>query len=375
MKHLTRILTATALTIGANWSLLGEEVESPKNPQYENSETGDTIAAASADEETTEFSAEKADSYLKDGALFWWAEHKCVTCHTNGTYGLERPSLTPVLGEPATEVREHFIHVLDSFDTLEGDERQELKKGIRPTQIAVITRGLVEWDKYLTGSLSDESHRALSLMFEVQAADGSWSNIDCWPPFESSMFQGTTVAVMAAATAHGWLDQIASDEEKEKFQSALNYLRTTDPGHDYERLLRLWTATRVPSLLSDEEQEAFIEVVWNLQNKDGGWSTLNFYTLENWSAASRPRGWLTEADFEDPPSDAHMTGLVTLVLIDAGVNAQDERIVRGTDWLLANQRESGRWWTRSLNTDNYHFMTYSATAYALVALHKAGRLD
>ena len=70
-----------------------------------------------------------------------------------------------------------------------------------------------------------------------------------------------------------------------------------------------------------------------------------------------------------------MTGLVTLVLIDAGVNAQDERIVRGTDWLLANQRESGRWWTRSLNTDNYHFMTYSATAYALVALHKAGRLD
>ena len=31
MKHLTRILTATALTIGANWSLLGEEVESPSD--------------------------------------------------------------------------------------------------------------------------------------------------------------------------------------------------------------------------------------------------------------------------------------------------------------------------------------------------------
>ena len=80
MKHLARILTATALTIGANWPLFSEEVESPKNPQYENSETGDTIEAASVDEETTEFSAEKADSYLKDGALFWWAEHKCVTC-------------------------------------------------------------------------------------------------------------------------------------------------------------------------------------------------------------------------------------------------------------------------------------------------------
>ena len=69
-----------------------------------------------------------------------------------------------------------------------------------------------------------------------------------------------------------------------------------------------------------------------------------------------------------------MTGLALIVLIDSGVHVKDERIERGVEWLLANQREAGRWWTRSLNTDNYHFMTYSATAYALVALHKAGRL-
>ena len=373
MQYFVTLLIVVGVFTCSSWSVRSEETA--KNPQYQDEATGSSIAAASADEETVEFSAEKADSYLKRGALYWWAQKKCVTCHTNGTYGVERPSLTPVLGEPAAEVREHFVHVLDGFDTLEGDERQDLKKNIRPTQIAVITRGLVEWDEHLTGSLSDESNRALSLMFEVQAADGSWSNSDCWPPFESSMFQGTTVAVMAAATAQGWLDEIASEEEKGKFQNALDYLRTTDPGHDYERLLRLWTATRVPSLLSDDEKKAFIEVVWNHQNQDGGWSTLDFYTLGNWAAASRPRGWLTEADFEDPPSDAHMTGLVILVLIDAGVNVQDERIERGVDWLLANQRESGRWWTRSLNTDNYHFLTYSATAYSLVALHKAGKLD
>ena len=76
----------------------------------------------------------------------------------------------------------------------------------------------------------------------------------------------------------------------------------------------------------------------------------------------------------DAPSDGHMTGLALLVLIDSGVNIHDKRIQRGVEWLLANQRESGRWWTKSLNTNHYHFITYSATAYALGVLHKTGRL-
>ena len=373
MKHLRVLLVAFGAFACSSWSVRGEETA--KTPQYEDQAAGRSIAAASANEENIEFSAEKADSYLKRGALFWWAQKKCVTCHTNYIYGAERPSLSPVLGEPAAEVRGHFIKSLDDFDKLEGDERKALKNGVRPTHIAAITRGLVEWDKHVTGSLSDESKRALSLMFELQSPNGSWSNIDCWPPYESSVFQGTTVAVMAAATATGWLDKVASDEQKEKFKKALDFLRTTDPGHDYERLLRLWTATRVPALLSDDQKQAFTEVVWNNQNDDGGWSILDFYTLENWPEKSRPRGLLTKADFENPPSDAHMTGLAILVLIDTGVEVEDERIGRGVEWLLANQRESGRWWTRSLNTDNYHFITYSATAYSLVAIHKAGKLD
>lgn len=372
MKSLRVLSIALGVFACASWSVCGEEPA--RSPQYENTDAGQTIAAASADEEKITFSARKADAYLKNGALYWWAEKGCVTCHTNGIYGVERPSLTPVLGKPEAEVRSHFVAQIDDFHKLAGDERKDLHGGVRPTQVAVITRGLVEWDKHVTGRLSDESKKALSLMFELQAPDGSWANIDCWPPYESSVFQGATVAVMAAATARGWLDEIASEEERAKYQKAVSYLRTTDPGHDYERLLRLWTATRVPSLLSDDEKQAFIEVVWKQQNEDGGWSMLDFYTFENWSAASRPRGFLTKAEFDDPPSDGHMTGLALLVLIDSGVDIKDKRIERGVEWLLANQRESGRWWTRSLNTDNYHFMTYSATAYALIALHKAGRL-
>lgn len=372
MNSLQVLTIALGVLACASWSVHGQG--STGSPQYTNTDTGRTIARASANEPKIKFSPRKADAYLKDGAHYWWAEKQCVTCHTNGIYGWERPSLTPVLGKPDAEVRAHFVKYLDKLLKTAKTNLKALQQRDRPTEVAATTRGLVEWDEHVTGRLSDESRKALALMFDVQAPDGSWGNVDCWPPYESSPFQGTTVAVMAAATARGWLDGIATEAQRRQYQKALGYLRSTDPGHDYDRLLRMWTATRVASLLSDDEKQDFIEVVWKHQNDDGGWSMLDFYTFENWAATSMPAKFLTKADFANPHSDGHMTGLSLIVLIDSGVGVKDKRIQRGVEWLLANQRESGRWWTRSLNTDHYHFMTYSATVYALVALHKAGRL-
>ena len=40
----------------------------------------------------------------------------------------------------------------------------------------------------------------------------------------------------------------------------------------------------------------------------------------------------------------------------------------------SDRRQSGRWWTRSLNTDKWHFITYSGTCYPLLALAKCGAL-
>jgi len=69
-----------------------------------------------------------------------------------------------------------------------------------------------------------------------------------------------------------------------------------------------------------------------------------------------------------------MTGLAVIVLRDAGIPADDKRIQAAVHWLKTNQRESGRWWTRSLNTDTYHFITFSSTGYSLLALAKCGEL-
>ena len=70
-----------------------------------------------------------------------------------------------------------------------------------------------------------------------------------------------------------------------------------------------------------------------------------------------------------------MTGLALLVLKEAGISSDDSTIQRGVQWLKREQRASGRWWTRSLNTDKYHFITYSGTAYPLLALALCGELD
>ena len=47
-------------------------------------------------------------------------------------------------------------------------------------------------------------------------------------------------------------------------------------------------------------------------------------------------------------------------------------IQRGLTWLKQNQRQSGRWWTKSLNTDKWNFITYTGTLYPVMALTMTG---
>ena len=115
-------------------------------------------------------------------------------------------------------------------------------------------------------------------------------------------------------------------------------------------------------------------MIFKHQQPDGGWSMRTFATPETWSGGARAKKLRAEPEFKDPPSDGHQTGLALVVLREAGISAKDARIQKGVGWLLSNQRQSGRWWTRSLNTDTYHFITYSGTVYPLLALHKCDAL-
>ena len=336
-------------------------------PKFQYAHEKISIPAATSNEKRREnFSLKQALSYLDMGAQAWTRERKCIACHTNGSYLLTRPALTPVAGKPDPEIRDFFV---EEYKKFEKTGPAGLQRGLTPTKVVYLAAGLAEWDAHVSGKLSPETKAALRLMFAVQSEDGSWGNLDCWPPHESSSFQSATVAAMAIATAPGWLSEVKSDKTlNASLEKMTSYLGGTELPHDYARLLLLWTETHMPGLITEERKKNMQEMIWKHQHTDGGWAIREFSAPEKWGKGNRADKLRDEADFAAPPSDGHMTGLSVLVMRACGIPVADPRIQKAVTWLLNNQRESGRWWTRSLNTDKYHFITYSGTCYSLLAL-------
>lgn len=348
-------------------------VQSADQPQYEHD--GFTVPKATAEEPKLDaLSVPLAVEYLEKGTTAWSAQRKCITCHTNGTYMIVRPALSAKLGKPNEATRNFFLETLKTFST---EEKSKLDQSTRPAQVIYLAAGLTEWDAHVTKQLSPETDQALRLMFDIQRDHGSWGTLDCWPPYESDAYHEATVAAMAAATAPGWLAKIA-ESKNEKLIAAVEkmkaYLRTQTPPHDYSRVLLLWTNTRMKGLIDETRQRELVEMLAKHQRDDGGWSIRTFATPEAWGAGNRAKKLKAEPEFASPPSDGHMTGLAIIVLREAGVPANDPRIQKGLAWLKSNQRSSGRWWTRSLNTDAWHFITYSGTAFPLLAMQMCDSL-
>ena len=310
-----------------------------------------------------EVSVQRALEYLDQGATAWSRGHKCVTCHTNGSYMALRPSLTRSLGQPAGELRDFFGKVLR-----EGTSRLGQEGKLGDSQMIYLARGLAEWDAHVSGTLSEETEQALKQLFERQLPTGEWKAADCWPPLESSAFQEATIAALAVGTAPGWLAGLSDDGLKAGVKRLQDYLRKVEPPHDYGRVMLLLASTKLEGLLEEGEKERIIEMIRSKQRADGGWALRAFARPEQWGKGNRAEKLRAEKEFAAPPSDGHQTGLALVALREAGVSARDTGIQKGVRWLLANQRESGRWWTRSLNTDNYHFIAFSGTLYPLVAL-------
>src|SRR5262245_24558107 len=355
--------TLFVITIGSGLAL-GEEKKEENPAQYQFEAI--TVPPASADEPKLDrVSVKKALDYLDHGALAWNGSRKCVTCHTNGTYMVIRPALTARVGAPDAEMRRHFVASLDQFAQKKPEEQQE---SVAPAQAIYLAAGLAEWDLHVSKALSPETERALALMFNLQRETGTWGSLDCWPPYESSAFHLATVAAMAVGTAPGWLEKVSDEKLKGGVERLKTYLRTEAPRQDYDRTLLLWAAARLPGLLDNEKRQQLVELVLKKQRADGGWSIRAFGEPEQWGRGNRAEKLRSEPEFADPPSDGHQTGLAIIVLRESGLAANDPRIQKGTQWLLANQRASGRWWTRSLNTEKWHFITYSGTAFPLLAL-------
>ena len=362
---MTRGLGATGFFLASVVCFSGLlRADEKRKPQYEYANI--LVPTATADERKLQrVSVQLASDYLDQGTLAWNGRRGCVTCHTNGTYMTARPALTPYLGKPPEEIRTFFVNQLKEK---QSTEQAKLLDGVGPAQVIYIAAGLAEWDTHVNKELSTETEQALALMFDLQLDSGTWGSEGCWPPYESSPYHLATVAAMATAMAPTVLDNLEDGEQWAAIARLKNYLRTQRPPHDYGRVLLLWTATRMPGLLDNDQKQKLVDLIWQHQRNDGGWSIRTFAKPESWGHGNRAEKLRSEPEFGNPPSDGHQTGLAIMVLRKAGIDAKDPRVQRGLRWLLANQRESGRWWTRSLNTDGYHFITYSGTAFPLLAL-------
>ena len=340
-----------------------------EQPQYEAGSI--SISGATADEPIRKsFSLSAAKDYLAKGSQAWTEKRNCVSCHTNGTFMQLAPTLGPMFKEQVEQHRKFFVLESSKFKRAPATA---IRSGLKPTQLAYVANGLAAYDE-VQGKLSAETKEALDLMLTVQSEDGSYSNLDCWPPFESSSYHGATVAAMALVTAPGYLSQVSEAQQKQ-IDVLQNYLQKTKPPHDYGRLLLLQVGIKWKGLISDELQQETIAMILKHQQKDGGWAMRTFATPETWGGGSRKDKLNAEPNKDAPASDGHQTGLAIMLLRESGTPADHPAIQAGIKWIKSNQRESGRWWTRSLNTDGPHFITYSGTFYPLRALQLCGELD
>jgi squalene-hopene/tetraprenyl-beta-curcumene cyclase len=326
-----------------------------------------TYRRPSPEEAKIPFSPKLAEDYMEQGALAWTAEWKCVACHTNGSYMVVRPLLTAQLGQPSKALRDFFVQSLqEELATDPADQRPELDS----TQAVYIAAGLAIWDAHVTHRLSAETAQALDMMFKLQRADGDWTiSDDNNPPLESNRYQLATVAARAVGNAPGWLAERRGTPVEAKVKLLESYLRAEKKLQgDYDLADLLWASTELPGLIDEARKQQLIQMILAHQKADGGWSIRNFARPEDWGKGNRAEKLRAELEFADPPSDGHMTGLAIIALRKAGVPASDANIRRGVAWLLTNQRSSGRWWTRSLNRDGWQFISYSGTAYPLLAL-------
>ncbi len=289
----------------------------------------------------------RAVNFLDSAALSWQKQRKCFTCHTNFAYLYARP-LVSSDAAAAKEVRRYA-------EELVTDRWKE--KGPRwDAEVVASAAALAFNDAATTGKLHDTTRQALDRMWTIQRADGGWTWLKCdWPPMESDDEYGACLAALAVAVAPESYRQ--GDAAKAGMEKLRGYFLNHPPPTLHHEAMLLWASSYGESMLTDEQQRNSVEKLRSLQRADGGWSVAS---LGNWK---REDGSPQSTD-----SDGYGTGFVVYVLGRAGVSAEDAAIRRGIDWLKLNQRESGRWITRSLWKDGQHFLSHAGTAFAVMAL-------
>jgi squalene-hopene/tetraprenyl-beta-curcumene cyclase len=322
------------------------------------------VPAAQPDEPLAKtFSLAKGADFLDIVTLSWVRSNQCFSCHTGYPYLLARASLGDRQSAGLLEARKFLEERVAAWDRggkgkgyLKGEGVIELTEGV--TEVVAIASTLALHDCQTTGKLQPVTRTALARMWELQQADGSWTwNKEDLAPLEHDDYYGAVYA--ALGVGHAPEGYARSEAAREGVARLLRYFEKTPAPDLHHKTYLLWASLSLDGLMDKAERERTLKALLGLQREDGGWS------LPSLGAWKRENG---QPQDKDAPSDGYATGLAVYVLRQAGVAATEEPVRRGVAWLKANQRESGRWFTRSLNRDGRHYISNAGTAFAILAL-------
>lgn len=308
----------------------------------------------SADEPfAKELSLDKAAHFLDSASLDWQQSWQCFTCHTNISYLIARPSISA--DAPAHREVRKFAESLVSLRWEEVGPRFD-------AEVVAIGAALSLNDAATTKKLHPLTRTALDRMWTVQreAGDWKWPTGCRWPPMESDEHYGVTLAAIAAGGAPN--DYAKTPAALAGLAKIRLYLKNNPPPDLHHKAMVLWASSYVEGLMTAGERQACVKELLAAERPAGGWA---FSRLYPWSRADGK-----EQDLET--SDGYGTGFIVFVLRRAAVPADEPAIARGVAWLKSHQRASGRWYTRSLNKDNEHFISHAGSAFAVMALAACG---
>jgi len=328
-----------------------------------------------------------AAGYL-DGRMEWWLQWPnakrdhdtaCVSCHTALPYALARPALHALLGEreassPERAMVAHVVKRVRMWKEVEPfypDQTRGLPKSSESRGTEAVLNALVLAARDASaGTMSDDATLAFANLWPLQFTAGDLKGAWAWlnfhyEPWESteSPYYGAALAALAVGTAPG--GYVSSPDVQDRLKMLREYLqRTVEKERLFNRLTALWASTKVPNLLTPDQQRAIVDDAIKLQLEDGGWSMA---TLGSWKRS--------DGTPLDTASDGYATGLVALVLQQSHASHARPQLGRALTWLAGHQDIStGQWSATSLNkkrdpaSDAGKFMSDAATAYAALAL-------
>lgn len=319
------------------------------------------LPVISADEPVASvFSAEQAARYLDRSALNWVKTKNCATCHTNMYYLMARPALHSVLPDSG-EVRSFYENYRKVRWRTKGPSEAG---GFWPI---VVGTGLTFNDAQTRGQLSDVTRDVLDMMWTVQRDDGGWNWPDCdYAPLEIDDHYGVTVAALTVGVAPD--DYANTPQSRAGLEKLRAYFTNHPPKSLHHRAMLAWCSVRIEGIATEQQREDTLAELLALQLDDGGWSTAGFLT--DWKGLQRSDG----EPLKTKTSDGYGTGLVIVIARELGVPADDPRLQKGIQWIHANQRESGKWFTESPVNDAGNLISNAGSAFVVLALQACGEL-